>query len=192
MGKIKTVFYAGPSIYGLKIKALSKELWRGPACCGDILRDTIRYRPKMIVLIDGVFHHSMSVWHKELVFALLQGVVCIGAASMGALRAAEMHRYGMIGVGKIFEMYRHGEEDDSLVALSFDPISFRPFSEPTIGHQQKRQDAMEAIEFARSYRGKVSTTLTAEAISPFMEALIMSTLNDIYGRRSRARHVTAD
>jgi hypothetical protein len=128
--------------------------------------------PKQIVLIDGVFHQSLAVWHKEIVYALLAGVVCIGAASMGALRAAELHRYGMIGVGKIFEMYRDGEEDDSLVAMTFDPVTYRPLSKAPVGQDQKCKEALQAIAFARSYTGKVETTLDHSAISPYLEVVL--------------------
>jgi hypothetical protein len=128
-----------------------------------------------------VFHQSQSVWHKEIGFALMRGVVVIGAASMGALRAAEMHRYGMIPIGKIAQMYVDGEEDDSLVAMTFDHETFRPISESRVGSIQKRADALEAIEFARSYKGKVSTSLTVQTVSPFFERVLLNTVEEIYG-----------
>src|SRR4029077_20448184 len=58
----------------------------------------------------------------ELVYALqYPGVKAIyGAASMGALRAAELDYLGMIGVGRIYGWYRDSvTEDDSEVAISF-------------------------------------------------------------------------
>jgi hypothetical protein len=129
--------------------------------------------PRQIVLIDGVFHQSLAVWHKELVYALLEGVVCIGASSMGAIRAAEMHRYGMIGVGRIFEMYRDGEEDDSLVAMTFDPLTMRPLVEAPVGQAQKRSDALEAIALSRSLatrpRQVINTGLDRDAITPYLQ-----------------------
>jgi hypothetical protein len=146
---------------------------------GEVLHTTLEIRPRQIVLIDGVFHQSQSVWHKEIGFALMRGVVVIGAASMGALRAAEMHRYGMIGVGKIFEMYRDGEEDDSLVAMTFDPYTNRPLRESVL-QTQKTLDAQAAIDLARSYRGKAKTSLTVDAISPFFERVLLSIVEKIY------------
>jgi hypothetical protein len=172
-----TIFYVGPSLYGVAVEKRSGEIWRGPARQGDILRDVLTLSPRAIVLIDGVFHQSLAVWHKEIVFALLEGVICIGAASMGALRAAEMHRYGMIGVGKIFEMYRYGEEDDSLVAMTFDPHSFRPLREAPVGQDQKVADALEAVNFARSYRGAPCTTLKKDAITQYMRVVLDRILN---------------
>ena len=37
-----------------------------------------------------------------------EGVPVFGAASMGALRAAELHEFGMRGIGRIFEAFRDG------------------------------------------------------------------------------------
>lgn len=137
----------------------------------------LRLRPKRICLIDGEFRQALAVQHKEIVFALLQGVLCIGAASMGALRAAELHRYGMIGIGRIFAMYRDGEEDDSLVAMTYDSVSYKPLEQPRIGQETKVADALEAISFARNFRGKPNTELlNAQAISPFFEMVIMRAL----------------
>src|ERR1700739_2046493 len=108
--KTKTIFYVGPTLYGNMPKPLKNELWLPPAAAGDILRDVSTLYPRMIVLLDGVFHQSLAVWHKEIVYALLEGAIVIGAASMGALRAADLHRYGALGVGRVFELDRDGEE----------------------------------------------------------------------------------
>ncbi len=71
-----------------------------------------------IVLIDGLFYASLSVWHKEIIFALDSGIRVIGASSMGALRAAELQGTGIVGVGTIFGWYRDGFIDgDDEVAL---------------------------------------------------------------------------
>ncbi len=88
-----------------------------PARQGDVWR-ALTLRPKAIALIDGVFESSPSVWHHELLAALDAGVAVFGAASMGALRAAELEAHGMVGVGQIFRWYRDGTlEDDAEVAL---------------------------------------------------------------------------
>jgi hypothetical protein len=50
---------------------------------------------------------------------------------MGALRASELWTYGMVGVGRIFQMYRTGEiAADDEVALLYDPESETAISEP--------------------------------------------------------------
>jgi len=154
-------------------KPLKSELWRGPAKQGDILRDTIGLAPKQIVLIDGVFHQALAVWHKELVYSMLDSVRCIGASSMGALRAAELWRYGMVGIGEIFRAYQNGQtEDDSWVAMTFDPVTYRPLTEPPCGSEQKYLDAMEAIRYAREDKTPAKCTLDKKAVTPFLRAII--------------------
>ncbi|AWW43210.1 TfuA-like protein [Streptomyces cadmiisoli] len=51
-----------------------------------------------VVIIDGVYHQAPAVRHKENVWTLGRGVRVIGAASIGALRAAELGGCGMLGV----------------------------------------------------------------------------------------------
>jgi hypothetical protein len=115
--------YLGPSLALDKAKAILPEaVYRPPAKQGDILSDVVNLRPAIILLIDGEFQQNLSVWHKELVYALqYPGVNAIyGAASMGALRAAELDFLGMIGVGQIYRWYQDGTtEDDAEVVLSY-------------------------------------------------------------------------
>lgn len=166
------VIFAGPTLYGCNIQHLPGEAWLSPASQGDILSACLMYAPRKILLIDGSFYQTLSVWTKEIVYALLEGIVVIGASSMGALRAAELHRYGMIGVGKIFERYRDGEEDDSLVAMSYDPATYRPLTEAPIGQDLKRADALEALKFARGFKGHVKTSLSRSAITPYLRIVM--------------------
>ena len=97
---------------------------------GDLLKALRDHQPSTVVIIDGYFEQVPSVWHKEILWALKQGVTVIGAASMGALRAAELQQFGMLGVGKIFEAYCSGRfspfdellfEDDDEVAVVHGP-----------------------------------------------------------------------
>src|SRR6185436_349890 len=63
-----------------------------------------------------------SVWHKEIMWAMTQGIHVFGSASMGALRAVELEAFGMEGVGAVFEAFRSGElEDDDEVAVMHGP-----------------------------------------------------------------------
>ncbi len=105
-----------------------------PAAQGDIFRST-RSRPSAIVLIDGYFNEVPAPWHKEILWALHSGIPVIGASSMGALRAAELDRYGMIGIGAIYRNYAAGRlvADDEVVLLHGDAESgYMKFSEPLV------------------------------------------------------------
>ena len=60
-------------------------------------------RPAVIGIIDGYFEIVPTVWHKEILWAMAQGIHVFGAASIGALRAAELDAFGMRGIGRIYE-----------------------------------------------------------------------------------------
>lgn len=111
------IVFLGPSLPAAEARRLAPCRVLPPARQGDVWR-ALRLRPRAIALIDGVFESQPSVWHREILDALAEGVAVFGASSMGALRAAELHRFGMVGVGAIFRAYRDGELlDDSEVAL---------------------------------------------------------------------------
>jgi len=125
---LSTIVFAGPSIFGLNCSAFDAVEFRPPAASGDILA-AVRQGARSIGLIDGFFGNHAAVWHKEILYALSQGVAMVGAASMGALRAAECEPFGMVGVGEIFEAYRSGARSaDSDVAVTHAPpeLGYRP------------------------------------------------------------------
>ncbi|HVY50167.1 MAG TPA: TfuA-like protein [Devosia sp.] len=97
---------------------------RGPAGRGAILR-AVEAGAQAIGLVDGIYEHEPAVWHKEILYALAQGVPVLGAASMGALRAAECAAFGMVGVGSIFREYLKGVRTaDADVAVAHGPAEF--------------------------------------------------------------------
>jgi hypothetical protein len=88
-----------------------------PVAAGDLLRMPLD-PGDLVGIVDGYFHQTRAVRHKEILAVLSQGVRVFGAASIGALRAAEMDRFGMVGVGRIYRDYRDGRlEADDEVAL---------------------------------------------------------------------------
>ena len=114
--------FVGPTLRRTEINALVPEVvCLPPVSQGDLYRIAER-RPTAIGIVDGYFGGAPSVWHKEILWALSQGIPVFGSASMGALRAAELHLYGMQGVGRIFEGFRDGElQDDDEVAVVHGP-----------------------------------------------------------------------
>ncbi|MHC5861232.1 TfuA-like protein, partial [Nostoc sp.] len=122
--------FLGPSLTQKQARQILHADYYPPACKGDIYR-IMAFGVETIVLIDGLFHNTPSVWQRELVDALEEGIQVLGASSMGALRAAELHNFGMIGYGKVFEWYRDGVHDgDDEVALlhGLPEAEFRPLS----------------------------------------------------------------
>ena len=118
------VVFAGPSLTDADRASHPDFDWRGPAEAGDMLRATVG-QGDAICLIDGYFDHRPSVRHKELLLLLSRGITVLGASSMGALRAAEMDRFGMIGVGAVYRAYARGKlTGDDEVALVHAPESW--------------------------------------------------------------------
>ena len=127
------ILFAGPSLFGQTADLTGVDL-RPPARQGDIYR-AVRDGAEAIGLIDGVFGFVPSVWHKEILFALSEGVRVLGGASLGALRAAECHSFGMEPVGEIARAYVDGVRyEDADVCLAHCPaeLDFMPLSEPLV------------------------------------------------------------
>ena len=114
----RLVVFLGPTLSHDDARDVLDAEYRPPAAHGDVLRAALR-RPRAIGLVDGVFERVPAVWHKEILFALSEGVHVYGAASMGALRAAELDAFGMRGVGTVYRAYADGVlEDDDEVAVA--------------------------------------------------------------------------
>jgi hypothetical protein len=112
------VVFLGPTLSRDEARQVLDAEYQPPAAQGDVLRAALR-RPRVIALVDGVFERAPAVWHKEILFALSEGIHVYGAASMGALRAAELAAFGMRGVGEVHRAYADGElEDDDEVAVA--------------------------------------------------------------------------
>lgn len=128
---MSVIVFAGPSIKREQInQILPNADIRPPAKQGDVYLATYD-RPQIIVLIDGFFESVPAVWHKEILYAMSIGIHVYGCSSMGALRAAELHPFGMIGVGEIFEQFANNTlEDDDEVALTHGPheLNYMPIS----------------------------------------------------------------
>ena len=119
---IKPIVYLGPTLSREEaIKILDAD-YRDPAKKGDFLmlsRDSDE--KKYVGFVDGVFLHDyppspIEVYH----LATRKNVELVGASSLGALRAVELEKFGMKGIGKIFQLYKNGiiNADDE-VAVTF-------------------------------------------------------------------------
>ncbi|MFJ7590051.1 TfuA-like protein [Streptomyces sp. NPDC097617] len=98
--------FAGPTIGADRIRELVPDaVPHPPVKRGDLLR--LALRPGDVALtIDGVWHQSAPIRHKDILAVLADGVTIVGA-----LRTAELAPYGMVGVGRIFEDFRAGRLD---------------------------------------------------------------------------------
>ncbi len=111
--------FLGPSLGRREARAALRAKYHPPAAVGDVYRVARSRDARAILIIDGAFEQVPAVWHKEVLWAMSEGVHVVGAASMGALRAAELSPFGMLGIGAIFEHFRSGRlEDDDEVAVT--------------------------------------------------------------------------
>jgi hypothetical protein len=150
------VIFLGPTLNRAIAARICSADFRPPAAMGDVTR-AAEVGAETIVLIDGVFEDRPSVWHKEILWALSNGIGVVGAASMSALRAAELHDHGMLGHGEIYEAYASGEiTDDDEVAVVHGPAEtgFMPLTDAMV-------DIRDAIGQAKAVG--VLTPAAAEA-----------------------------
>ena len=128
-----SVVFLGPSLPVEEAREILDATYLPPIQRGDLAQLPRENPPAAVGIVDGRFLQSFSVSPKEVLKAMDAGIRFYGSSSMGALRAVELARYGMIGVGQVFELFASGELDaDDEVAMVFDQSSFRPISDPLV------------------------------------------------------------
>lgn len=140
------IVFLGPSLPAPEARRIARCTVLPPARQGDVWR-ALALRPSAIALVDGLFESTPSVWHHEILDALDSGVAVFGGASMGALRAAELSRHGMVGVGRIFGWYRDGvvQGDDEVALLHAGAeLGYRPLTLPLVNVRRAAELAVEA------------------------------------------------
>ncbi|OXM75052.1 hypothetical protein CF166_00135 [Amycolatopsis sp. KNN50.9b] len=93
--------FVGPTLGAGEAERVAGLTALPPASAGDVYR-AVEAGYRTLLLIDGYFHQVPSVQHKEILYALHQGLAVFGCSSMGALRAAELADFGMVGIGRVF------------------------------------------------------------------------------------------
>ncbi len=104
----KPIVFLGPSLLWEDAQKILDAEYREPAKKGDFLRlATISEGKRLIGFVDGVFLHDYPPSPIEVYqLAVIPNTTLIGSSSLGALRAVELEKFGMVGVGKIFQLYR--------------------------------------------------------------------------------------
>src|SRR6266851_3875937 len=157
------VVFTGPTISAEDALQELEATYLPPVSQGDVYRAAVR-KPLAIGIIDGYFERVPAVWHKEILWAMSQGIHVFGAASMGALRAAELEAFGMEGVGSIFEAFRDGalEDDDEVaVAHAGAEFDFRPGSEAMVDIRHTLGLALDAGVIRHKTRARIEAAAKA-------------------------------
>jgi hypothetical protein len=143
-------------------------------------------RPAAIGLIDGIFKDAPTVRHREILWALSQGIPVFGAASMGALRAAELSEHGMIGVGLIYRWYRrYPLLPDDAVAVTHGPaeLGSPPLSQALV---DIRRGLRAAINSGAMSTQEAHAHLQRITALPFAERSLPKAANaNAYSQKSR-------
>lgn len=130
------IIFLGPSLdLGRAKKIFPLADYRPPARKGDLLKIANEENDvRFVGLIDGVFLQDYPPTPTET-YTLIkkQNVIVAGAASLGALRAVELEKFGMLGIGRIFKLYKSGKIDsDDEVAVTFSEQDYKLQSEALI------------------------------------------------------------
>ncbi|HKO89115.1 MAG TPA: TfuA-like protein [Burkholderiales bacterium] len=106
-----------------------------PVRAGDLL-DAVAAGYKAIGIVDGALDPAERLTLEELGAVLrTPGVTVFGGGSLGALWAAQLHEYGMRGVGRIFRLLRRRaiQDSDELYVLHAPAeLGYRPLTLPLI------------------------------------------------------------
>lgn len=116
------VVFLGPSLDLATARAAVDAVFLPPAVQGSVVSAVQEFNPAAIVIIDGSFQAEPAVRHKEILWAIARGIPVLGAASMGALRAAELFPF-MQGAGLIYRWFRRFAfaPDDAVAVLHGPP-----------------------------------------------------------------------
>lgn len=157
--------FLGPTLGHTDARALLDADYRPPAEAGDVYR-AVRAGAETILVVDGCFQRVPALRHKEILYALSRGVTVHGCSSIGALRAAELHPYGMVGVGEVFDAYLSGrinQDDEVAVTHAGAEAGYRRTSEAMIDIRY----ALRAAARTGLISGSVATWLAAYAKRSF-------------------------
>lgn len=155
--------FLGPSLDAVAAAAFGVDV-RPPAEQGSVVRAVLD-GARVIALVDGVFGAVPAVRHMEILWALSRGVAVVGAASVGALRAAELGPFGMQGIGLIARWYALtplAGDDEVAVAVAPPELGSAALSEALVNMR---------LTFRRAARTGVVAAADADVLATLARAV---------------------
>lgn len=67
--------FLGPTVRLSEAEKVLDAIYLQPAAQGDVLLAAHAFRPRAMILIDGQFEDRPAVRHKEILWAMAQGIV---------------------------------------------------------------------------------------------------------------------
>jgi TfuA protein len=183
----RVVVFTGPSLHPDRAKALLNATILPPIKRGDL--DCLsELKPTVIGIIDGEFYQSLAVSPKEILPLLESGVTVYGASSMGALRAVELRYYGMIGVGRVYRLFRSGVLDaDDEVALAYSPSTYEALSEPLVNTRYVLRAAVQRGMLTRAQTAEIIARLKGLYFPDRTRRMFLSIVSELTGRDGASR-----
>lgn len=174
----RLVVYIGPTLAAERIRRVAPDAELLPPVEGGMLARAHLGEGDIVVLIDGCYRDRPAVRHKEILSVIHAGATVIGAASMGAMRAAELTDHGMIGVGRVFQLYRDGDiRGDDEVAVRHSP-----------GARDYRADSVALVNLRHGSRLAVEEGVVSAATA---EALVTTAASWVFDERTLPRLTSA-
>ena len=160
--------FSGPSLPPSLASRYPGITWLPPVQQGDVYR-AARLRPALIGIVDGNFETVATVWHKEILWAMAEGVHVYGAASIGALRAAELADFGMRGVGSIFRHFQTEPlaDDDEIAVL----------------HGPAELDYLPVTDAMVNVRATIAKALQLQVIAPSLATTLIEIAKSLFYKR---------
>ena len=195
--------YIGPTSEGIDLDKLVPTGFEihPPARRGS-MEDCIG-NTSTIVLVDGVFHSEPSVGHAEIRECIQNGIQVYGCSSMGAIRAFEMRKLGMIGFGLVYENFcERGQDftDDEVTQIHLNKeSSYASLSEPLVnlrhfinfrfassgGNQEKARELIH--KFKQLYFGDRTLERYVRALSNLLDETPDEITRDFKRQRVKQR-----
>lgn len=142
----KAIVFIGSTIDCRTASQILQAEYLPPVTQGDLVRAVEALAPDIIGIIDGSFETVPSVSHKEILWAMSEGIHVFGGGGLGALRAADLIRFGMEGIGRIFQAYDDGtlEDDDEVTVCELhNGMDFEAITEAMVNIRASVQKAVE-------------------------------------------------
>jgi len=144
-----TVVFSGGSLRETDKQGDNDIVYALPIRQGDMFA-TILEGFRNILIIDGYFYNDFPCTTFEVLLAIEEGRNVFGAGSIGALRAVELHNYGMLGSGYVFNYLKRKKiKPYQIVAQTYDGDN-KPVSVPLINVVYFLKSALKKRIISRS------------------------------------------
>lgn len=142
---MRILVFSGPTLSQAEGKRILDAIYLPPLKQAEFLSAIERHEPDIMAIIDSYKGMHSSVWQNEVLYALDMGIKVYGAGDTGAIRAAELAHKGMIGVGRIYEMYKDRkiiDEDETVCLFGPKEREYLRLSEPMINLRETFKSAL--------------------------------------------------